>query len=361
MKGKAIHQITSGFLVGDAISDEALNIQKVLRQQGSVSEIFSDRDHIAETSRQLCGPMESFSPTETDLLIYHYSIGSTTLPDALAFPGKKLMIYHNISPPEYFEEYNPEIADRLRSGRQGLGEVSREFDIALADSDFNRRELDKLGFQDTGVLPILFDRSKLLSPSNLRRPFFLRKPRTTVLFVGRLVPNKKAEDLLGIFNLYQKYYNPASRLVWVGSWGGMELYHRELKMMIDDLGLEDVYLTGHIPREVLAACFVGADVFVSVSEHEGFCVPVLESFHYGLPIIAYAAAAVPETVGDAGILLAEKDSLTFAEAIDVVCRDKNLKRALAQRGLQRLSDQFSFDRTAELLVHNISRLLGPAA
>ncbi len=343
-----IDQVCAGFLSGDAISDEAVNIRGVLQSWGYQSSIYSWPEHIHPKSRRECEPISNLRASASDILIYHFSIGSPVTESVLGFPGRKILIYHNITPSHYFRPYSWEIAEKLEDGRKQLAALRDYFDLALADSEFNREELDKLGFPKTGVLPILFDPTRLPAASGARL-HFLRKPGKVILFVGRLVPNKKAEDLVKIFDLYRRFYNSESRLIWAGGWGGVDLYYWELQSMIQELGITGVNFTGYLPADQLAACFQRADVFACASEHEGFCVPILESFHYGKPVVAYAAGAIPETVGDAGLVLRKRDSVAFAEAIGRVSKDLELAEELRRRGRQRLCTHFGFSRVADLL------------
>jgi glycosyltransferase involved in cell wall biosynthesis len=343
-----IDQVCAGFLPGDAISDEAVNIRKLLCSWGYKSSIYSWPPHIHPKSRRECEPIANLRPSASDILICHFSIGSPVTEAVLKFAGKKILIYHNITPSHYFRPYSWAIAEQLEDGRKQLAALRDCFDLALADSQFNREELDKLGFRQTGVLPILFDPARLPTPSPSGLPF-LRKSGTVILFVGRLVPNKRAEDLIKIFDLYRRFYEPQSQLVWVGGWGGVNLYYWELKAMIQELGIPGVTFAGYLPAPQLAACFERGDVFACTSEHEGFCVPILESFHYGKPIVAYAGGAIPETVADAGLVLSERNPVVFAQAIDRVARDQNLTDELRHRGRQRLSTHFGFARVADLL------------
>jgi glycosyltransferase involved in cell wall biosynthesis len=366
-----ITQFCAGFAPGDAISTEALNIRHVTRQWGCPSEIYSWPDHIDPEMRSECKPVSQFNGAATDILLYHFSIGSPMTRYALGFPGKKVMIYHNITPGHYFRRYDPKIAGQLDEGRKELAGMSQAFDLALADSEFNRKELEFLKYRNTAVLPILFDPSQLDQAAEVRkeesaptrvhsRPkSAIHNPQssilrsdpelTTILFVGRLAPNKKAEDLLKIFGLYQKFMNPKSCLIWVGSWGSLQLYYLELQKMVHDIGLKNVLFAGHVSPAELAEAYRRADVFASTSEHEGFCVPILECFHYGVPVIAYPAGALPETLADAGLILADKDHGSFAETINRVVKDSDLNNSLVQRGRARLHDHFSFSRVAGLL------------
>ncbi|MGH9341201.1 MAG: glycosyltransferase family 4 protein [Acidobacteriota bacterium] len=351
-----VHQITAGFGPGDAISNEAKVIRKLLQEWGYQSEIYADPEHINSASRQACQPISSLSAEQTDALIFHFSIGTPLVDSIRALPGRKIMIYHNVTPGDYFRPYSDRIARQLDQGREQLAQLKNTFDLALADSEFNRLELESLGYSKTAVLPILLDTGRFSIRRQNIGSIISKRPKT-MLFVGRLAPNKKPEDLIRVFGLYQKFYNPDSRLVWVGSWGGLEVYYLQIVKMIHELDVQNVILTGHVSEQKLATWFCEADAFVSTSEHEGFCVPILEAFHYGKPVIAYSAGAIPETVGDAGVLLKEKNFLQFAEAIDYVLGSNSLRAALIDRGRARLNGPFSLDRVSSLLKQHLESLL----
>ena len=229
----------------------------------------------------------------------------------------------------------------LDRGRRQLGAIRNAFSLALADSEFNRKELEELGYPRTAVLPILFDprRLRVGLRERSRARWQRRRRETTIFFVGRLAPNKKAEDLLRAFSFYQRLCDRRSRLIWVGSAGGMELYANHLLGLIERLGIRHVRFVGHVSRSQLTSWYLAGDVFASASEHEGFCVPILESFHFGRPVVAFGAAAVPETVGDE----------IFASAVYRVASDPDLRAELVSRGHRRVSEHFGRERVASIL------------
>jgi glycosyltransferase involved in cell wall biosynthesis len=351
LAGAIVHQVTAGFAPADAISDEARNIQRVLRSWGCQSEIYCWSEHIHPETRHECRRLSDLDPRHCDLLLYHFSIGSPATRTVLEQPYPKVMIYHNITPSSFYREYRPDISVQLDQGREELGRIRGAFSLALAVSDFNRRELKRLGYPRTGVLPILFD------PQNLRvglkeraRARWLRgRSSTTLFFVGRLVPNKKAEDLLRMFSVYQRFYDPNSRFVWVGSEAGMGKYALQLLELADQLRLRNAHFVGYVDRSELTSWYLAGDIFVSASEHEGFCVPILESFHFGRPVVAYAAAAIPETLGEAGVLLDSKAPELFAAAVHRVVSDRELRSELVARGRRRAAEHFGLERVGSIL------------
>jgi L-malate glycosyltransferase len=128
-------------------------------------------------------------------------------------------------------------------------------------------------------------------------------------------------------------------LFLVGAWRGMERYHGELRDLVRALDLEDyVVFTGHVSLSELVAYYRRADLFVSMSEHEGFCVPILEAMHFRVPILAYSAAAVPDTLGTAGVLVSRKDFPVLAETAHLLVTDRKLRDRVIRRQRQRLLD-----------------------
>ena len=262
----------------------------------------------------VAGECEYFSRltiSPEDGLIYHHSIGTGLTLETSRHRGPSLLIYHNITPPDFFLPYNRSFAGILKKGIIDLGRLSSSFDMAVGDSSFNRQDLDQKGFPATEQLPILVDPSRWALPSDrdtLRR---LNDGRKNIIFVGRLAPNKKQEDLVEMFFHLRKEF-PASRLILVGDGAGNASYVHLLYERIRKYGLSDhVEITGKVSENELHAYYKSADLFVSMSEHEGFGVPLIESMWFDIPVLAFSSTAVPETMQGAGVLFTEKSS--FAE------------------------------------------------
>jgi glycosyltransferase involved in cell wall biosynthesis len=316
-----VHQVLATLSYGDAIGHEVIGIQRALGQAGFASHIFVETAHpkLEHLTRDFRELRERAGPD--DLLIHHFSIGSKASRVAYAVPARMILVYHNITPPEYFIGVNDELVKRCFLGRRELLAYVGRCELALGDSEFNRQELDALGFPRTAVLPVVPDFSHLdVAPD----PFVARDfddDWTNVLFVGRVIPNKRFEDLIRFFHIYRSRFNPRSRLLLVGSTVGFEEYRTQLLALAAALGTPDVHLTGHVTNEQLAALYGVADLFLSASEHEGFCVPVVEAFYTGVPVLAYAATAVPWTMNGGGVLYDTKDPLEVAALMDGVLGD----------------------------------------
>ena len=217
------------------------------------------------------------------------------------------LIYHNITPPEYFVGVHRTLARQCFRGRRELQAYVDRCDLALGDSEFNRQDLEALGFPRTGVLPVVPDFSHLDRAPNRFVAGQFDDDWTNILFVGRVIANKKIEDVIRFFHAYHTTFNPRSRLLIVGVFSLFERYLASLNHLVADLGLEHVHFTGHVSDEELVAYYDIADLFLCASEHEGFCVPLVEAFYKQVPVLAYAATAVPATMDGAGVLFDDKD------------------------------------------------------
>ena len=293
---------------GDAIGHEVLGIQRVLRAAGYESEIFvQTADHRLEDLTQDYRDLPDASHPD-NILIHHFSIGSRASRVAYALPDRMALVYHNITPPQYFVDIHKPLIRLCYLGRRELALYKTRCDLALGDSEYNRQELEAIGFPTTGVLPVVPDFSHLSGPPNFMHAGQFDDGWVNVLFVGRMIPNKKIEDVIRIFHAYKTWFNPRSRLLLVGAHSGFERYLSMLYQFISDIGASDVHFLGHVSNEELTAYYELADVFLCASEHEGFCVPIVEAFHMGVPVLAYAATAVPATMDGAGVLYTEQGS-----------------------------------------------------
>lgn len=326
----AIHQVLASLGYGDAIGHEVLGIQRVLRAAGYESEIF------CETSDSRVGDLTldywdlPHASHPDNILIHHFSIGSRASRMAYALPDRMVLVYHNITPPEFFVDVHPGLVQLCYLGRRELGLYADRCDLALGDSEYNRQELEERGFPKTAVLPVVPDFAHLSGPPNTMQGTALDDDCVNVIFVGRLIPNKKIEDVIRSFGAYQRWFNPRSRLLLVGSHGGFERYAGALHYLVTRLGLSDVHFLGHVTNEELVAYYELSDIFLCASEHEGFCVPLVEAFHMGVPVLAYAATAVPSTMDGAGILYTSKDPLHVAALIDRVATDRTLRARIVE-------------------------------
>jgi glycosyltransferase involved in cell wall biosynthesis len=313
---------------GDAIGHEVLGIQRVLRAAGFESDIFVENadPRLRGFTRDYWEMADELRPQ--DVLIHHFSIGSRASRAAYALPGKMVIIYHNITPPKFFVDVHPLLVQQCFLGRRELSAYVHRTSLALGDSEYNRQELEAAGFPDTAVLPVVPSFAHLDLPPNSMVAQQFDDAWTNIMFVGRVIPNKGIDDLVRFFHAYKTRYNPRSRLLIVGSSGGFELYHAMVRGLIAKLGTPDVHFTGHIANEELTAYYDIADLFLCASEHEGFCVPLIEAFYKRIPVLAYASTAVPATMDGGGVLYEDKNPARVAALIDAIVSDEGVQEAM---------------------------------
>lgn len=334
MSRPTLHQFIVGALPGDAITDQALLLRRWLRQAGIRSEIYAESIDDA-----LSGEVRSylqFRPSQPDeLVVLHHSIGSAAAGYLLDMGVRFLLIYHNITPSRFFTGVDPGLDAQLRQGKRQLESLRERTVLGLADSAFNQRELQAAGFSPTGVLPIALDENQYRMPPSPQLLARYRDGGPNLLFVGRLTPNKCQDDLIKLLYYFQRV-RPAARLFLVGlSW--VRTYTTWLQGLAQDLGVEDaVVLADHVSQPDLVTYYQLADVYVSMSEHEGFGKPLVESMLFDLPVVAFAAGAVPETLGGAGILFRQKRYEALAELLDLLLADEALRQRIVAHQRERV-------------------------
>jgi glycosyltransferase involved in cell wall biosynthesis len=334
---RAIHQMLPDIVYGDAISNQACAIRDYLRRHNYASEIFvKRREGRMAAEAQLFNEVQ---PEPSDYLIYHHSIGSELTAFAIAHEGPKCLVYHNVTPAEFYASYRPGFSWMLETGRAGLGNLAAHFPISVGDSDYNAAELRACGFRKPGVLPIIVDPNRWnMAPDEqlMRR---LQDGLTNLLFVGRVAPNKKQDRLVEAFSHYRAL-NPDSRLIIAGEGRASDPYFHHLLDTIARLNLTaHVEVTGQIEDAALLAYYRTAHLYWSPSEHEGFGAPLVEAMWFDVPVLALSATAVPETMGDAGVLYPRTEQLSqVAELAYRLTQETEERRAVinAQR-LRRLA------------------------
>jgi glycosyltransferase involved in cell wall biosynthesis len=347
-----VHQFLTSYSYGDAIGNEAMEIRDFLRSQGIGSEIFTMLFHprYAHEVRNYLEYDRLSAPDDT--VIFHFSIGSPVTRKFLRLRGRKVIIYHNITPHRFFLDYHRTLAKDCFKGRLELKSLADQVDLALGDSEYNRRELVEAGFKRTGVLPLVMDFSKFDLPV---LPVFRRlfgDGRTNFLFVGRVIPNKKVEDVIRVFHVYQRQFDAESRLFIVGEHRGFERYLSALQGLTAALGTRAVHFSGHVPLAEMVSYAKMSHLYLHMSEHEGFCAPLLECFHLGIPVVAFDAGAVAETMNGGGILLREKDPLRIAALCHEILARPELKAALLA-GQARALAKYGRQRTGGILLEHL--------
>jgi glycosyltransferase involved in cell wall biosynthesis len=356
----AIHQFVAGYATRDAISNEARTLRGVFKRWGYDSAIFSESRRIlpelrgdtvdVSEARSRCGA--------TDVALLHLSIGSPVNEVFASLPCRKAILYHNVTPPHYFERVNPNTANSLALGLRQVRSLAGAAEVNMADSDFNGSELAALGYRDVRTFPLALDFDSIGTPPDRATMDKFSDGRLNILFVGRGAPNKRLEDLLAALVCLQAGGEPHSRLILAGSFAGTETYYSFLLSEARSAAPDSVHIMGSVSQPVLSALYRSASVFLCMSEHEGFCIPIVESMVHNVPVLAYAAAAVPETMDGAGVLFRNKDFPSIAEMLLRLSRDPVLREAVINGQRERLARYRRRDLEAELRVHLAPLLAG---
>lgn len=353
-----IIQLLPTLSYGDGVGNDVIAIDQIIKEMGYKTKIYAENidSRIKKGLAEKVEKMPELNPT--DIMIYHLSTG-TVLNDKLSgYSGRKLVVYHNVTPAHFFRQYSRNAYRLCERGRAGIHKLRDVADYCWADSEYNKQELLEAGYRcKIDVVPIVI-------------PFddYKREPNKTVLkkyeddfvnfvFVGRIAPNKKQEDVILTFYYYKKYIQPNARLFLVGSYQGSEAYYERLCGYIKRLELTDVYITGHTKFDEILSYYRLADVFLCMSEHEGFCIPLLEAMCFQVPIVAYAFTGVKETLGYAGLKLYEKDCRVAAEMIHMLVENKELReKVIAQQNVR--LEEFSYEKIREQIISNLKGFIG---
>jgi len=351
VKARGIHQIVAGASPGDAITNLALELRALFRQVGP-SEIYAR--HIAPPLQGDIRRIADYRPAHSaNVLVYHASIGEPETHAVLMARSEPIvLVYHNFTPPSFFESYDPAFADLLALGSLELRRLRPRVAAAIAVSEFNAAELRALGYRDVRVAPPVIDADSLTEvephgPTLNHLDHAFDGP--ILVAVGQVLPHKRPDYLVRAMHVAMTYRHEPAYLLLVGQ-QRLASYVRVVREQIRELNLPHVHLVGPVSDAELAAYYRRASALVSASEHEGFCVPMLEAMAFGVPIVARSFAAVPETVGDAALLLPPDAGPTlFAEAVGEITTNDALRSALVARGRARRAHFDSIDAKAKYL------------
>lgn len=318
-----IIQVIGSFSRGDAIGNHIWELHKIFEKQGIDSEIYSQFRNENQDTSMIKNILELKHVCKEDIIILHMCIGSMVNKYVLQFRCKKVMMYHNITPPEFLKNYDLNFYRICKQGYKELRQLAGKFDTVIAMSEYNKRDLIKAGYKEPievwpGYL-IPYDDYKQEPDASILDKY--KDGKKNFLFVGRVVPNKKHEDIIQTFAYYKKHIDSNVRLILVGN-TGLKTYVDDLKKYVEAIGVEDVIFTGSVSFPEIIAYYKVADVFLCMSEHEGFCVPLIEAMMFQVPIVAYAAAAVPETLRESGILVNKKKPEIVAKSIEIIEREE---------------------------------------
>ncbi len=337
-----VDQFVPGFAAHDAIGNHVLQVRSLLRSAGMESDIYGE--FIDPRVRGEARPFRECPPGADAgrVILYQASTHSSMVPWLVAAAEAGQVVasnYHNITPAAYFARWEPQVAAGMEQARADVGLLAPYVELAVAVSAFNQADLVAAGYRSATVSPLLVDLADYHREPEPRTLAHLRRLQdrgiTRWLFVGRIAPNKCQHDVIAAFALYRRLYDADARLTLIGGPTSLR-YLRALRRMTVELELDDSveFLDGVAFRSLLAY-FAVADVFVCQSEHEGFCVPIIEAMELGVPVVAHGATAIPETVAGAGVVLDDKDPLVVARAVHEVLDDPDRRRSLIAAGRDR--------------------------
>ena len=330
---------------GDAIGDSARRVRSLLRELGHESDVYAMT--IDDDLRGDVIPWTDAGATRGDLTIFHFALVSPMTAAFARLSSGRVLQYHNVTPAHFFAGYDAAIFRLAMLGREDLKSLVGQTDIALGDSEYNRQELESMGFTNTGVFPIAVDTARITAAP--RRPALEKvleeEGWLNFLFVGRIVPNKKIEDHIKLAEHYKRYVDEQYRFIFVGRTDATPNYYAAVQSMIERYRMPAgrFIFTGPVPDDDLATYYRMANVYISLSEHEGFCVPLLEAMAADVPVLAYSAAAVPDTLGGAGVQFAPKDLEYAAELLGELAYNDRLRAQVIAGQRRRLGD-FGDDR-----------------
>ena len=349
MTFREVHQVVAALTRGDAVGNEALEFRRLLRLRGLRSEIYAGA--IAPDMAGQGLPVfeyERREPSPGTASIFHFAIGSPAAQAVLARREPLILRYHNVTPHSFFLGFSGHLVGLTYHGAKDLQAFAPRASLGLAVSEFNRRALEAAGFARTMTVPLAMNAAALDEPPDPVVGARYRDGRTNLLFVGRVAPNKKIEDLVRAFCAYQRYVEPESRLFIVGEARGFEHYTRRLDEMVSHLRIDEVVFAGAVTQAELNAYYRLAHAFVGLSEHEGYGAPLIEAMHFNIPVIAFDAGAVRETLQGGGILLTAKEPEVIAELLGMVCTDAGFRASVLKTQARALARIRSVDIGAQL-------------
>lgn len=354
-----IAQLISTLSYGDAMGNDALMLKRIMQDRGLDTEIFAS--NIAPNMmNEALSINELPNLRETDILIYQFGISDRKMLEKIKKTRcKKILYYQNITPETFFKNYSISSWENCLLAREELLEMKNIFDYCWSASLYSQKELLDIGYKcPLAVLPILIDYNDYnqhLGEDVLKK--YANDDWINIIFVGRIAPNKKQEDIIRIFAYYKKYINSKSRLILIGNYLGMERYYYALKEYVKLLNIKDVIFSGRISFNDILAYYNIADIFLCMTEHEGFCVPLIEAMYFDVPIVAFESTAVTETLGGAGVSVNTKDEAEVAAIIDYILSHPDIKNKVIKSQQKRL-DNFSYNRTKNKFIQLLDLMKG---
>lgn len=358
--------VTPHVTSGDAVCNDVFGMYRVLHSRGFNTRIYASDWSVTakDLDIQPISSIGSFIKSPEDIVIYHHSMGwESGWAVCAKLPGRKVIKYHNVTPPEFFSGWSDEYQGVCQAGRAQTMEIANaDCDLYLSASAYNMAELIAAGAAEpTNQVVSPFHQTDRLEETEPEFEIIdqYRDGKDSLLMVGSLFPNKGHSALLEAFAAYYHNYNSDSRLFIVGKEGtSLQGYSKHVRETAEQLGVaEAVVFTGHVGEASLKSYYLMSDLFITTSQHEGFCVPLIESMSMGIPVLALGSSAIPETMGNCGLVWDEYDPLIFAESIATVVSDESVKSSMGHLGRRRYTESFTNDRIEQRFMSALESVL----
>ncbi len=346
---RRIDQMVAGFSEGDAISRVVLFLRDVFRAMNYSSDVYADPACVSPGFRENCLPLNAYAGGVEDICMHHYGISSPATALFKTVAARKVLVYHNITPAHFFEGFDDDVVGQLNAARESLVQEAQTADAVWAVSRFNADELEERGVENVRVFALPFTPGCLdepLKPDFLHH--FQRMPLKNILYVGRIAPNKRLENLIQAFGWYFRSINKYCRLLIIGSPRSCPRYYAMLKLLVGDLDLANVCFEGFAAEDYLVNYYHMADLFMTTSEHEGYCLPLIEAMYKNVPVLCRDAGGTPEALDGAGVLYEDLDAPQLAYLMHLVLSDKALRNEILQSQQQRMQTILNRDLKKEL-------------
>lgn len=344
-----ILQACESLAAGDAVANDVVAIDALLKKLGMCGGVYVTNDNNINKKylHTIAEPITTFPDVNVDdILLFHHAISNDFCYKIPELKCKKVLVYHNITPPSYFLGVHEGFYNATKKGLEQVKQLNSTFDCCIVYSEFSKSDLLKMGYTcPIYVCPILIPLEDYAQEPNRELIEKYSDGCKNIIFVGRISPNKKQEDILHMFALYKRYYDSTARLFLVGS-DGVEDYGKSIREYVKALGVSDVIITGSVPFKDILAYYSVADAFVCMSEHEGFCVPLVEAMYFNIPIFAYESSAIPYTLRGCGVTFKEKDYAFIAGMINRVLTDSELRKQIVVKQREVLS-YYSYENVSE--------------
>jgi len=340
-----VFQVLNALVYGDGVGNDVIGKHHLLEKMGYKSEIYCK--WIDEKCSQYFNDISNLKVQPSDIILHHYTGFSYVANEVLESKCTKVLVYHNITPPEFFDKSSRDY-EECKKGLVQIKEIAKNYDFLVCDSDFNLESLKRLGVQrDADILPILIDFGSIESYKTSQAADI--SGMVNFLFVGRIAPNKKQENVIAVFDYYFNYIDANSRLIFVGNYQQESKYYQSLFRLYNRLSCRNnVVFAGRMDNDGLYNHYANADIFLCMSEHEGFCIPLIESMYFGVPTLAYDSCAVGSTMGDAGVLLKGKNPEAIAKLCHTILTRREIRDCIIKKQDKR-AESFSEKSITEQL------------